>query len=75
MDSHVEIREEILETSGFRVRKKELLMNNIVCLMRVAYGHHSLVGLERDWYRVGRARIPVWSDLVPLYPMSGPDSC
>jgi hypothetical protein len=32
MDPHVEIREEILETSGFRVRKKELLMNNVVGL-------------------------------------------
>jgi hypothetical protein len=35
MDPHVEIREEILETSGFRVGKKELLMNNIVCLIIV----------------------------------------
>jgi hypothetical protein len=32
MDPHVEIRGKILDTSGVSVRKKELLMNNIVGL-------------------------------------------
>lgn len=32
MDPYVEIRKEILDTSRVRVRKKKLLMNNIVSL-------------------------------------------